>query len=55
MKSEQFNGIFDSVLTDVVQQSYGNICLPSDEQIQQSMKKMMSMLEENPKWLLHNE
>lgn len=55
MKTEQFNGIFDSVLTDVVQQSYGSICLPSDEQIQQSMKKMMSMLEDKQKWLMLNE
>ncbi|WNR46286.1 hypothetical protein [Paenibacillus roseipurpureus] len=55
MNSEQFNGIFDSVLTDVVQQSYGNTCLPSEEQIQQSMKRMMSVLEENKKRLMANE
>ncbi|MGG1552718.1 MULTISPECIES: hypothetical protein [Paenibacillus] len=55
MKTEQLNSFIDSVLPEVVLQTYGNISLPSDEQIQQSMKKMMFMLESKQKWNMRNE
>ncbi|MEC0232158.1 MULTISPECIES: hypothetical protein [Paenibacillus] len=45
MKHEHFECMFDSVLTDVVKQTYSNLSLPSSEQIKQSMKKMMDIIE----------
>ncbi|SDM85305.1 hypothetical protein SAMN04487897_101258 [Paenibacillus sp. yr247] len=50
MKNEQFECMFDSVLTDVVKQTYSNLSLPSIEQIQISMKKMMDHIEANHGW-----
>lgn len=47
MRTEQFDYMFDSVLTDVVKQTYGSLTLPSNEQIQLSMKKMMDLIESN--------
>ncbi|MDQ0877135.1 hypothetical protein QFZ77_005794 [Paenibacillus sp. V4I3] len=55
MKNEQFDCMFDSVLTDVVKQTYGNLTLPSAEQIQLSMKKMMDIIEANDGWNSTNE
>ncbi|UKS28850.1 hypothetical protein LOZ80_07975 [Paenibacillus sp. HWE-109] len=45
MKNDHFDGIFDSVLTDVVKQTYSSFSMPSSEQIQLSMKKMMEIIE----------
>lgn len=50
MNNEQFEYMFDSVLTDVVKQSYNTLSLPSKEQIQISMKKMMDILEAKHHW-----
>jgi hypothetical protein len=47
--------MFDSVLTDVVKQTYCNLTLPSAEQIQLSMKKMMDIIEANDGWKSTNE
>ncbi|MCY9669298.1 hypothetical protein M5X11_30990 [Paenibacillus alginolyticus] len=55
MKSEQFDCMFDSVLTDVVKQTYSNLPLPSAEQIQLSMKKMMDIIKANDGWNSMNE
>ncbi|WP_156390150.1 MULTISPECIES: hypothetical protein [unclassified Paenibacillus] len=55
MKNEQIDGMFDSVLTDVVKQTYCNLPLPSAEQIQLSMKKMMNIIEANDGWNSVNE
>ncbi|WP_261305545.1 hypothetical protein [Paenibacillus andongensis] len=55
MKTEQFDSMFDSVLTDVVKQTYCNVTLPSAEQIQLSMKKMMDFIEANDRWNSSNE
>jgi len=46
---------FDSVLTDAVKQTYCNLPLPSAEQIQLSMKKMMDIIEANDGWNSMNE
>ncbi|MDD9268821.1 hypothetical protein ACFPES_17415 [Paenibacillus sp. GCM10023248] len=55
MNNEQFEYMFDSVLTDVVKQTYNTLSLPSKEQIQISMKKMMDSLEANHRWQSSNE
>jgi hypothetical protein len=55
LKDEQFECMFDSVLTDVVKQTYSNLSLPSSEQIQISMKKMMDIIEANRGWNSGNE
>ncbi|BFT73557.1 MULTISPECIES: hypothetical protein [Paenibacillus] len=55
MNNEQFEFMFDTVLTDVVKQTYSTLSLPSKEQIQISMKKMMDMIEANHRWNTGNE
>jgi hypothetical protein len=55
LKNEQFDCMFDSVLTDVVKQTYGNLTLPSAEQMQLSMKKMMDIIEAKDGWNSMNE
>lgn len=55
MNIKQFECMFDSVLNEVVQESYSNFTIPSDEQMQIALKKMMDLIDTQHGWRPGNE